>query len=52
MKKHSLEKPAATILATATLLAGAGLLATALADTGDTASARPAATADTAEPAR
>ncbi len=50
MKKHSLEKPAATILATATLLAGAGLPATALADTGDTASARPAATADTAEP--
>ena len=50
MKKHSLEKPAATILATATLLAGAGLPATALADTGDAASARPAATSDTAEP--
>lgn len=51
MKKHSLEKPAATILATATLLAGAGLPATALADTGDKTSDRPAATStDASDP--
>lgn len=50
MKKHSLEKPAAAILATATLLAGAGLPATALAATGDAASARPAATSPSPMP--
>lgn len=50
MKKHSLEKPAAAILATATLLAGTGLPAAALADTGDAASARPAATSPSPMP--
>ena len=49
MKNHNLGKPTATLIAAATLMTGAGLPATALADTGDKTPDQPASTStDTA----